>query len=248
MKTKLRVLAALITFLPLGASGQQQPQTIVDLFTCSFVDQSDMDDLLGVVARWSDWADSHGVTGYSAFIMTPWRFPNRGVDVGWFGVWSDGTAMGRTEALWSTDGVELQAKLDAVMDCNARRQFVGVDVVTTAQPPPRISVLALRNCWIDEAHVITDVMEAMRRWAAYFEDRGHVGSQHLLLRFAGSMLEADFDFKVAEGLGSLESYGEFMNIYSSGGSTMANDLFEPLMDCDNRRLYLMERVRSPRQR
>lgn len=72
MNATLRAAVTAAIMLPMNLNGQVNrtpgaPQPVVDLFTCSFVGDNDMVDLLAVVRRWNEWSDRHEGT-FSGFV------------------------------------------------------------------------------------------------------------------------------------------------------------------------------------
>lgn len=78
---------------------QDAPKAVpVELFTCSFQDGKDMDDLNKVIARFNKWSDQHN-PAYTAWVITPqFRSSDDEFQLGWIGAWADGTSMGEAWA------------------------------------------------------------------------------------------------------------------------------------------------------
>jgi hypothetical protein len=94
---------------------------------------------------------------------------------------------------------------------------------------------------------MAEAIGAVDQWADYLVERGSDPFAAMLIPLAGLVDDADFAFKAVEGFGSMEGYGEYIDVYTGGGFMRAEALFGRLVDCNSSRVYVMERVRLAAQ-
>ena len=254
MKTLLGC-GAIAAFAALGlandAAAQQQPGPlgVVEIFACNFVGASDMEDLLSVAERWNDCADDRDVTDYTAFILTPYLFSDDVTfEVGWLGAYPNGAAMGAGQAQWLTEGTDLAADFEEVVDCDSHSQFAAANIrMPPGGPPEAGGLLGFRNCTLHEGRIAQEVGPAIAQWGNYLAENGHDGFDGMLFPVAGERPDATYHFKTVHGFSSPVAYGEFMDIVTGGGLQVAQNLFGRLMDCDSPRIYAMTNVRVSAQ-
>lgn len=221
------------------------PTPVVEIFGCNFNDGNDMEDLLAVTARWNAWADRNDSTDYTAFIAVPYLYSDQlTFDALWIGGWPNGAAMGAGEALWFTEGQDLAADFDAVADCSVHAQFAEVVIHAPEGAPPENGLAAFSDCSVREGRTVPEAITALTQWSEYLADRGHDMFSAILFPLAGESSEADYMFKAVDGFQSVEAYGAFVDTYTGGGFTRADELFGRLLDCNSPRLYMLDLVRQ----
>jgi hypothetical protein len=235
-----------------AANAQEEapaPTPIIEIFGCTYNEGNGMDDLLAVTARWNDWSDEHNVTNYSAFVATPYLFSTQlTYEVLWIGGWPNGTAMGEGEALWFAEGQDLQADFDEAVDCAQHSQYAEVVIRTPEGPPPEEGLMAVfRDCEVHDGRTVPEALAALGQWSEYRTANGSDIFTAALFPLAGESDEADYDFKVVEGFGSIREAGRYLDQYTAGGFRRRNELFDRLLECDSPRVYALDRVRLAAQ-
>jgi hypothetical protein len=250
MKQTIGLLASCVTSVVLiatDASAQQDapsPTPVVELFPCTYRDNNDMDNLRSVNARFNTWADRNNVTSYTAFTMTPYAYSAElETDVLWLGAWPNGTAMGENEALWQSQGGDVAAAFDAVVECNAHSLYAEVVIHQPGTPPPERGIVMFEDCSVHEGRTVPEAIAAATQWAEYANARGPEAFSAFLFPLAGLANDADYDFKVITGFASMQDFGKGTDMYTGGGFQRAEELFGRLLTCNSPRIYNLERVR-----
>jgi hypothetical protein len=222
-----------------------QPTPIIEIFACSFNENSDGEDFNAAAARWNAWADRNNVRDYSAFIATPFLWStDQTFDVLWIGVWPNATAMGAGEALYFRTGQEIDAGFEAVADCASHSQWAEVVVNAPNTPPPEEGIAVFNDCELRGDYTVPEVLAAIGQVGEYFKGRG--GSNAFvaaLFPLAGLADDEDYDFKLVQVLSSIEEYGRDLDLYTAGGFLRVRELTGRLIECDSPRVYTIDRVR-----
>ena len=88
-----------------------KPATPIELFTCTYNEGKGHDDLAPVVSAWNAWADSQGITDYSAWTLIPYyTSPQQEFDVIWLGGAPSAVALGRAQDAWISTGGDVGEK------------------------------------------------------------------------------------------------------------------------------------------
>ena len=229
---------------------QQGPAPVVELLACTFNNGKDMGDLRSASNEFNAWADQNAVTDYTALTMTPYAFSEQvNYDTVWLGAWPNGTAMGADEAKWFATGAKALAALEGVSDCGTRALFAVVPIHAPAGPPPERNGLTMfQDCKIREGRTPAEAIAALRQWTDYMGGRGGAaGLDAIMFPLAGKSSEADYTFKHVHAFGSIEELGRGIDLYTTGGVQMQNQMLGRVMSCDSARIYTTERVRTAAQ-
>jgi hypothetical protein len=251
MKQILGLLGACATsvaVLVTGAEAQQNetpPTPVIEVFPCTYRDNNDMDNLRSVNARFNTWADRNNVTTYTAFTLTPYAYSaDLEADVLWLGAWPNGAAMGDNEALWLSQGGDVSAAFDAVVECNSHSLYAEVVINQPSTPPPETGVAMFEDCTVHDGRTVGEAIAAATQWVEYTKARGAPdGFSAFLFPLAGLEGDADYDFKVVTGFDSMQAFGRATDLYTGGGFLRAEELFGRLLTCNSPRVYTLERVR-----
>ena len=113
----LTVAAALVSALGVAADHHARPNTAaLEIYSCSYAEGRDSEDLLKVAKHWDAWADSNFSVAYRGYMMTP-SAANKadfGFDTIWLGITKDHHSMGVINDEWMGSGAKLAKKFDAV--------------------------------------------------------------------------------------------------------------------------------------
>ena len=231
------------------AAQDEQLTGMVEVFSCSYIDDNGMDELQAVADRWNDWADDHDVTDYTALIMSPLiRSDEMTYDVLWYGAYPSGNAMGAGLGQWLREGGELNEAFGEVVDCASTSLFAEAITREFTGETPELGVAAFQNCTIDEGRNIGETLAAAGRWGEYVAANGPVTYMAQLYPFGGLRPDSDYSFKAIVGFESPEGFGEFMHMLTSNGFAGANafqGILAPYIDCDSARIYAVDFVRVP---
>lgn len=221
--------------------------TPVEAYACNFNEGKGPADLAAVVEDWNEWMDEEGQTDYFAFTMWPSYYGERAFDVAWFGVWSDGNAMGTGTDHWLNNGQEMGAKFYEVLDCGSHANFASVEVRT---PPERemergdTFVLSFSDCSMEEDKSFGEYLDAQKEWNAYAGEHGIDGGAWAMFPVWGESVDADYDFKAVGSAANYTQLGANWAKYAEGHYQKSNEIFEGLLDCDSPRIYtsMVERM------
>jgi hypothetical protein len=240
----LCLVAPLALVSTVGAQEAEQPTPIIEIFGCTYSGSNDIADLRAVAARWNDWADERNITDYSAFIATPYLHSDQlAYDVLWMGGWPSGTAMGAGEAIYLSEGQDIEADFGAVVDCAAHAQYAEVVMHAPGGPPPERPIAVFSDCTVHEGRTDEEALTALGQWSEYMVANGGNDFMAALFPVAGESPDADYNFKTIEGYESMQAYGRALDVVTRGGYRRAGELFGRLLDCNSPRVYLLDRVR-----
>lgn len=247
LRTLLGIGVTSPLLVAIGAQAQQDqpaPTPVIEIYQCTYRGNSDMDDLRPVATRFNAWADRNNMTNYTAFMATPYAYsPELEADVLWIGAWPNGTTMGADEALYLSQGGEVSAAFDAVVDCSAHALYAEVVVNQPAAPPPQNGIAMFEDCTVHEGRTAGEAIAALEQWAEYTKSRGSDAFSALLFPLAGLGNDADYTFKLVTGFDSMQEFGKGTDMYTGGGFMRAEELFGRLLDCNSARVYTLDRVR-----
>ncbi len=234
----------LFSTLASAQQGAPTPTPIVEIYACNFRPNKTMNDLRAVATRFNAWADKNKVTDYTASILTPmFHGADRKDDALWFGAWPSGAAMGTDEALYATQGREIDAAFDSVANCESHSQYAEVVIHRPPNPPPEHSVAVFRDCTIRNGRTVPEALAALGQWSEYVTGKGSNTFSAVLFALAGLPNDAHYTFKAVDGFDSMQAYGKYLDMYTAGGFTRADELLDRLLDCNSARVYALERVR-----
>ena len=253
MKQLFKLLGMGVTavFIFVGAQAQQAqpaPTPVVEIFPCTYRGNNGIENLRTVSARFNTWADRNSMTNYTAFIATPYAYSaDLEADVLWLGGWPNGTAMGVGETLWLSQGGDVSAAFDAVVDCNAHSLYAEVIVNQPSSPPPQNGVAMFEDCTVHEGRTNGEALAALGQWSEYTKSHGADAFSAALFPLAGLANDAHYTFKLVTGFDSMDAFGKGTDMYTGGGFMRADELFGRLLDCNSPRVYTLERVRLAAQ-
>lgn len=225
------------------ASAQDGPVIIpVEMWTCSFNDGKDAEDLDDVVDKWNEWADEKGVDDYAAWTLTPYYFgpgANAGFDVIWMGAGKNAVALGTRQAEYMANDTGLVDDFADVFTCGSHDGYASINYKAPPQgATPADSVITFSDCSVKKGASDGALDAAMAEWSQHMTDQGSpTGIFHWYPAYGGG--GEDFDFKWLEAHESLAALGaDFDNYGTGGGFIKSGQLFGHLLDCDSSRVYL----------
>jgi hypothetical protein len=234
----------LVSSMAAAQQGAPMPTPIVEIYSCNFRANKTMNDLHAVTARFNAWADKNKMTDYTAFIVTPMLHgADRKNDALWLGAWPNGTSMGVDEALYATQGREIDAAFDSVANCESHAQYAEVVVHQPQTPPPEHGVAMFTDCTLRSGRTVPEALAALGQWSEYVASKGSPPFSAVLFALAGLPNDAHYTFKAVDGFDSMQAYGKYLDMYTAGGFMRAEELLDRVMDCNSARVYGLERVR-----
>ena len=231
------------------ALGQDEPMQEptyrpAETFTCSYLDGKGRADLDKVVAQWNKWMDDRDAGDYFAAVATPYYFGEWAFDIGWLGVWKDGTSMGTGTHAWINEGSEVNAAFSDVLTCDSHTGFASMMVQQPSQndEPDGDFVLTFQNCSMKEGREFDEYLTAQEAWNVYADEHGIEGGTWVWFPIWGET--DDYDFKLIYGEDDFTEVGANWQKFAEGHYRKSEELFADLLDCDVGRVYLGEMVRD----
>ena len=219
----------------------------VEIYACNYRDGKDRDDLQPVIDDWNEWMDGNDDTGYFAMLMHPFFYGagENVFDVAWLGSWPDGASMGAGLDAWVTEGGELGAGFDAVIDCPSHGNFASTMLKSPGEgPPPDTLVVTFSDCDVDDPSNWDALMEGTAAWTAHQDERGYGNGSWMLFPAYGGGNES-YDYKYVEGWDDFSELGKAYDLYGTGGDWAKHgELVGQYAHCDAARVYYTEVVRA----
>jgi hypothetical protein len=246
-----RVLSALLG-LVLTVSGQaviaqdaQDPEVLpVEAYICHFrdgMDNSHIDEANGAFNR---WADSAGLTGLTALMLTPTFYSSElEADIVGMDIWQNGAAMGNGVAKIASDPDSVAAYEKAV-DCSAHQFFALIGVKPPSGDLTDGGMMSFQNCKLNQTRSMDDAI-ATATAVSELEGAWNLGDAHaLLVPVAGETSDADYDFKWVSYYPSVQAFGSLFDHYAAGAVQTVEQMVDPVMACDSSRMYSVTVART----
>ncbi len=234
-----------------GASAQDgEPTTIVEIFTCNFVNGSDMDDLNAFIENFNEWADEAGITSYSAITLTPYNHSDQfAFDVGWAGVFPNGQANGETETIYLTQGGDIADEFAEVIDCPTHANYAAIPVHQPDSGPDDDEsdvpgYISFTDSAIREGRTAGEAIGALGEYGDYLAENGSDLFSAVLFPLDGERDDIDYNFKNVRAFPNPSAYGDYLDVWTSGGFMRANQIMGRVIDCDSPRIYITNNVRQ----
>jgi hypothetical protein len=233
-------------FAPASAEEPASSPSIrpAEIYGCTYRAGKGMADLMPVVDRWNAWMDRTSQNDYFAYLLVPlYHSTDRKFDVLWVGGWPSGAAMGAGLQRWVTEGGELSAEFDKVVDCPTVTNFAVMDL-QKASNPPASGPVEFSDCKVVKGREFADALGAVRAWVSYQAEHGIASDRFILFPAFGESRDASYSFKwvtTSDWAALGKSYDQYGN---GGGYQKAQELFDGLLDCDSSRLYVSRRIRE----
>lgn len=239
------VVASLVFLAGSGAASAQDDGMLVipvELFTCTYNNRQDPDDLDRVIDKWNDWADGIGLDDYAAWTLTPYYYgPEQEFDMIWLGAGKDAVALGAAQDSYLANNEGLQDDFEEVISCDAHSNFASINFKAPPEgATPANSVLTFSDCKYKEGATFESLSTAMAEWSQYLSDAGSIaGIWHWYPAYGGGGEE--FSFKWLEAYANLADLGADYERYGNGGGFATyGRLMGHLIECDSSRAYLAQ--------
>lgn len=239
------LLASASGFAQVSADGMGKVVP-VELYACKFQEGKDDADLAKVIDRWNKFADDSDMDNYAAWLLTPFFYTTeQDFDILWLGAFSDGNAMGTGLQNWISNGGELNAAFQEVVDCGAH---VAYSSAMYKSPPagnvPESGFITMMDCKLNEGQRYSDVKAAELKWVEHLTRTGSKAAYyHWMPMFGGG--DADFDYKVVFAYPDFEEVGSDVEKFANeGGRELSREIFGDIDECDDARVYVTRNIRS----
>ncbi len=231
-----------------AADGHEQGPQVrpVEVYTCSYNDGRDREDLDRVIERWNRYMDENDDAGYVAFALTPNFVSSFSFDIGWIGLAPDTAAFGRSLQSWRTTGGELAQAFNEVLTCGTHANFASMNVIAPPNEMPPPTVITFTDCTIDEDSSFEAAMEGVRTWTEFVKSAGVEAPIWLWFPAYGEASDATYDFKWVTAFSDYNQWAEDWEFFGNGGGWQkSEELFGDVMSCDSGRTYDLEALRRP---
>lgn len=218
----------------------------VEMYACKFNEGKGRSDLAMVIEQWNEFADDSDMDDYAAWLLTPFFYtPEQDFDILWLGAFSDGNAMGAGLQNWISNGQELNAAFQEVVDCIAHVAFSSsMYKAPSGGNAPESGVISMMDCKLNEGQRYSDIKAAELKWAEHLTDSGSKAAfYHWRPLYGGG--DADFDYKVVFAYPDFEDAGTDVEmVLNGGGRQVSQSIFGDIDECDDARVYLTENIRD----
>jgi hypothetical protein len=239
------IFTCLIFFAGSGSVSAQDDGMLVipvELYTCTYNNRQDPEDLDKVIDKWNAWADRNGTNDYAAWTLTPYYFgPDQEFDVIWMGAGKTAVALGKTQDDYMANNEGLDDDFEEVISCDSHSNFASINFKAPPEgATPATSILTFSDCTYKEGASSSAVSGAMAEWTQYLSDEGSTsGIWHWYPAYGGGSEE--FDFKWLQAYENLADLGADYDRYGTGGGFATRGrLLGHLIDCDSTRAYLAQ--------
>jgi hypothetical protein len=249
MTLRLRIaLALLLAPFVIANSAMAQEDAppnvaVVEIYLCSYADGKGPNDLDKVVSKWNKWADKNFDAAYSAWTLEPVITGNYfQADLGWLGVWQNGSDMGKVIGNWVNQDGEMAAEFDEVIPCSSHSAFSSINYKVPAGEnwPGKNgtrSVTVFSDCTVAEGKTFEDVDAAHTAWAEHLSASGSEAGMWVFMPAFGAD-DLNGHYKVVMGYPSYEAWGNDHNAYTNGGGwRKAREISKGVIQCDSPRVY-----------
>jgi hypothetical protein len=237
-----RICAVVITILASTMAWAQQPARTqdnaakavpVEFFACKWVAGKGMKDLDVVKEKFRQWTMKHD-RSYSAWTMTPQFHNGQGMfDVGWLGSWPSGTAFGVGQDAWMTQGREMAAAFDGVIDCSARHELASSMIVEAPDGPPGDGVVMFAQCTLKDGKSLDEALRASKQLAATLKALGSKARSWLFYPGLGAG-DIDFHFWRVVAFNNYTELGAAAEIVTNGGGAQkTREILGPVATCSS---------------
>jgi hypothetical protein len=230
------------------ADGHEQPSFIpLEGFACNYSPGKDMDDLLQVTKTWNDYMDDGG-SKYSAWLFTPYFYSeDEAADVFWIGVSPTWEELAKGEQHMSAPkGQKINAQFNKIVPCYDHTNW-GYESVrsSSGSSDDDEGVVTIMWCTLAEGVTYEDVLAADEKFNAYEDSTGSATGVGRWWPGSGIPSRFTADFLWAQGVDSMQSWGQSVDRAVNGGGNQATlAIYGELMSCDNRAVYKVKSVRQ----
>ena len=198
-----------------ASDGSGQRATPVDFRACNFLDGKGMKDLDRVSAKFRDYANKNDFA-YSAWTLVPQYHNGSDFDVGWLGAWPDGEAFGVSMERWISDGRQLQAEFNEVMDCSGRHEMAASLPINAPEGTPEDGILMFYQCSLVDGKTLQQAYAAHLDAGIAMKALGSPAVSWMFQPAAGAG-NINFDYYHVVGFYRYSDMGATMEMYANGG-------------------------------
>lgn len=213
-------------------------------FSCNFRAGQDASDLDAANEGFNEWADGQGITNLTTFQMTPHYYsPEQENEVLFLDIWEDGASMGSGVGAIMSDPDSV-ADFEEVLDCSAHALYA---LVGTKPPPNPIvdnGLFEFTDCTLKENRSPDDGIAAVVAIGELWAPWGLGDANGVMFPVSGETPDAGYTFKWITYYPSIAALGTVFDNYSAGAVVAAGAIIDPVMTCNNSRMYSLTVMRE----
>ena len=187
----------------------------VDFRACNFRDGKTMADFDKVAAKFRDYAKKNDLA-YSAWALIPEYQTGIDFELGWLGAWPNSEANGVSMERWKSNGRQLAAEFNQVIDCSGRHEMALSKPINAPQGTPEDGVLMFYACSLNDGVDIDKAYAAHLKAGTEMKGMGSLAVSWMFLPAIGAA-DADFDYYHVIGFYRYSDMGATMEMYFNGG-------------------------------
>ncbi|KAA1187650.1 hypothetical protein F0M18_19800 [Pseudohalioglobus sediminis] len=245
-----KTLVSILTFLVAATCGvsvhaqQSGPRAApVDFRACDYQSGKGAKDLQKVVERFRTYANENKFN-YAAWIMVPQFQNGQNYDVGWLGAWPNSEAFGVSMERWMSEGAEMAAAFDAVLDCSARHEMALWVPINAPRSTPESGVLMISQCTLHDGQSTEDAYRAHVEMGDHMRGLGSMASSWLFYPMLGTG-DIDYDYYHAVAFYRYSDMGAAIELYANGGGyKKARETVEKVAHCSAPTVFDVTSVRA----
>jgi hypothetical protein len=213
----------------------------VEFYSCNFQKGKGSRDLGRVVDRFRSWADEYSPS-YSAWILTPQYHNGLGFDVAWMGSWPSGKAFGESEDNWRSQGGEVAAAFNSVIDCSSHELSLSV-AINAPDEPLKDGLVMFTGCSMKEGKTAADAFAAHKKFDATIQGLGSDAASWLFYPGMGAA-QYEYDYWRVIGFNSYTELGAGAEFFSNGGGfQLSREILSPVVSCGSSTVFNARLVR-----
>ena len=215
----------------------------VEMFGCTFKDEMGMADIERANRSFNNWADRNDVNSVSSLMLTPHFFsPDQEFELIGMDIWESGADMGAGVTKLMADDSAVEDYV-AALDCPAHALFALVGI-KPPQGDPQGGLLEFTDCTLRADHSADDGIAAATAIANMMTPWGLNDAHAVLFPVSGESPDADYTFKWITYYPSVAAFGGVFDHFAAGAAREAGAIVDPVMSCNNSRMYDVSTVRT----
>ena len=240
-------LGALLAVAGFPALAQQLPDYPIlpaDVFGCTYMPGKTPADVDSADATFNRFADRAGITELNSLSLTPhWFSPDQEFEVIGMDIWDSGAAMGRGTAAIMADEDSIAEYLEALA-CPAHALYALIGIAPPQDDSVEGGLMEFTDCTLKANRSALDGIAAVAAINQLTAPWNLGLAYGVMFPVAGESPDATYDFKWITYYPSIQAYGSLFDQYASGAVQTAGTIIDPVMVCDNSRMYDVHQVRE----
>lgn len=218
----------------------------VDFRACNYREGKGFQDLEKVNAQFRRYANEHNYD-YAAWMLHPQYHTELDFDIGWLGAWPSGEAFGVSMENWMTEGGDVQAAYNEVLDCSGRHEMALSLPINAPESTPEDGLLMFYACHLKEGNTIADAYKAHLDAGTVMKGRGSLAVSWFFEPVVGAATDRP-DYYHVLGFYRYSDLGATMDLYVKGGRTAQQKILSKVASCQTPVIFDALSVRAHDER